>query len=158
MATRKPRIKVDLRKATNEINIFKSEARKEIANVLEKEIISSIQRGVSPVKGFGRFQQYSESYKKAIRKRRFPNKRRVRPVNLTLTGKLIKSFYIKLKKSSVILGFDNNLANIHNKEGAGKSKVVRRMLPTNTGEKFSRRITTELSKALTKVAKSIFRG
>lgn len=155
---KKPKIKIDFRDASNEMRIFKSEAKKEAAATLETEILASIRRGVSPVKGFGRFQQYSESYKTAIKKKRYPTKRRIRPVNLTLTGKMLKSFFIKVKRNSVLIGFDNKLADIHNKEGAGKSKVVRRLLPTNEGEKFSRKILTELKITLNKVAREIFKG
>jgi hypothetical protein len=158
MAKRKPRIKIDLRDASNEINIFKKKAKDEAAGVLRDETLKAIRRGVSPVKGFGRFEPYSETYKTAIKKKRYPNKRRIRPINMTLTGEMLKSIFVKIKKNSVIIGFDNKLADIHNRLGAGKSKVVRRLLPTNEGERFSRKITTELSKVLTKVAREIFKG
>tara|TARA_R110000851_G_scaffold114211_1_gene239288 strand:- start:2233 stop:2820 length:588 start_codon:yes stop_codon:yes gene_type:complete len=193
---KKTRVKVDLSQATNEINIFKKAAKDAGAIALRDGVIDSIKRGVSPVKGFGRFQKYSVSYTQAIKGEAFLDpksgewvifrtingkkrmiavdkkkydrgnseidraleRKKVRPVNLTLTGKLLKSLFVKVLKNSVVIGFDNKLANIHNKEGAGKSKVIRRMLPTNKGEKFSRSITIRLSEALTKVARGIFKG
>lgn len=158
MAKRKPRVRIDLRDATRDIKIFKKEAKEGGAEVLREETLKSIRRGVSPVRGFGRFEPYSETYKTAIKKKRYPGKRRIRPINLTLTGEMLKSIFSKVKKNSVIIGFDNKLADIHNRLGAGKSKVVRRLLPTNEGEKFTRKITSELSKRLTKIAKSIFKG
>ena len=154
---KKTRVKVDLSQATNEIRIFKKQAKDRAAEALRDGVRDSIKRGVSPVKGFGRFQQYSESYKAHIKKKK-PNGKRIRPINLTLTGALMRSLFVKVLKNSVVIGFDNKLANIHNKEGAGKSKVIRRMLPTNKGEKFSRSITIRLSEALTKVARGIFKG
>lgn len=69
------------------------------------------------------------------------------PVTLRLTGKTYKSLIIKTKGSftarffKLVIQFKSNLSKFHNKLGAGKSKVVRRMLPTEGGEKFNRRIT-----------------
>ena len=36
-----------------------------------------------------------------------------------------------------MVGFSNFLADIHNRLGASKKKVIRRMLPTNKGETFN---------------------
>lgn len=70
-------------------------------------------------------------------------KKSVSPVNLKLTGELHDSFFSKtlLDRPGVRMGFSSKLASIHNDEGAGKSKVKRRMLPTISGETFNASIT-----------------
>lgn len=84
-------------------------------------------------------------------------KKQVSPVNLRLSGKMINSFRVFSNNAfnqsyKLIFEFRNFLADIHNRLGAGKSRVVRRMLPTNRGERFNRRISStivvELNKAV----------
>lgn len=49
-----------------------------------KEMVSTIQRGLSPIKGWGRFDRYKNPDK-------YPGKRKPqRPVNLTLSGRFLK--------------------------------------------------------------------
>lgn len=88
--------------------------------------------------------------------------KKVSPVNLRYSGGLHKSLNVKtaggfLSNFRLVVRFKNKLADIHNRKGAGKSKVIRRLLPTKNGEKFNRRITTilfdELKKAVNVVAK-----
>jgi hypothetical protein len=79
-----------------------------------------------------------------------------RPVNLTLSGKLLSSLKITPKESDIEITFTDELFDVHNKQGAGKSQTVRRMLPTNKGEKFSRSITLRFAEIASLVAKKIF--
>ena len=110
-----------------------------------KETISS---GNSPVKGYKRFQDYSPSYKNAIRKGRYSRySKRQRPVNLTLSGKMLRSFISRMTKTGFSVYFTSELAKYHNVEGAGRSKVIRRILPTGN-EKFKRAIMSNLEKDL----------
>ena len=74
-----------------------------------------------------------------------------------LTGGLIKSLRVKIVKRGLLISFDNFLADIHNRLGAGKSQVIRRMLPTEDGETFNRSITTRVTEVLNQVAKNIFK-
>jgi len=150
------KVNVDFGDAKEDIKKFKLKAKGRVAKSLEKEIVKSIERGVSPVKGKIRFPNYSRSYQKEIRAGRVDGKR-ARPVNLKVTGELLKSIFFKITKKGVLIGFDNFLADIHNRRGAGKSKVVRRMLPTNQGEEFSRSITLRMREVLNKLAKQIFK-
>lgn len=92
--------------------------------------------------------------------------KRISPVNLRLSGKLHRSLFVTtaggIKKSFRLrIGFKNKLADIHNRQGAGKSKVVRRLLPTEFNESFNRRITSfifdQLKKATEIVAKEFTR-
>ena len=150
--------KVDLSAAQKDIDEFKKRAKKELVDVYKKEITESIERGVSPVKGQGRFQNYSDSYKEAIEDGRYSRfTKRKRPVNLKLSGQLLKSLFVKVSRKGLIIGFDNKLADIHNNKGVGKSKTVRRMLPTEEGEEFSRSITTRVREVLDRVAQNIFK-
>jgi hypothetical protein len=153
------RVKTDFRDAKKQISLYKLKAKQQLRMEMEKEIKSSIKRGVSPVKGFGRFVKYSQVYRDAIKSKRYSKfAKRVRPVNLKLSGELLKSLLVKITKPGISISFDNKLADIHNREGAGKSKTVRRILPTKPGEQFSRSITTRLKEVLDRVARNIFRN
>ena len=78
---------------------------------------------------------------------------------MKLTGKMLDSFYIKkkfnLKGFRYKMGFTDKKAVYHNTEGAGRSKVLRRLLPTRLGETFSRyyndMILSHIDKAIKKV-------
>jgi hypothetical protein len=103
----------------------------------------------------------NEDFRRTMR----PTKR-ISPVNLRLSGGLHKSMFVKtvggfLRTFRLRIGFKNKLADIHNRQGAGKSKVTRRLLPTKFGERFNRRITSfifdSLKNATEKVAKEFTR-
>ena len=151
------KVRVDLSDAIKDLNQFNNAGIKAAANELQVRVVEEIEQGRSPVARQGRFTRYSESYRKAIRKGRYPNKR-VAPVNLKLTGKLLRSFFVTpLGTNRVRIGFDNFLADIHNRQGAGKSKTVRRMLPTEVGETFSNTIFESVLNRLNKIANRVFR-
>lgn len=75
------------------------------------------------------------------------------PVNLTVTGEMLKSFFVraKLKARSVIftVGFADEVAEFHN-EGKG-NLPVRRMIPTGSGETFKRVITRRVNKIFQRI-------
>jgi len=151
------KVTVDFRDAQKKFDQFKNKAKDKAVNVLKTEVRDSLLRGVSPVKGFGRFQKYSPLYLNQIKTLYFRIGKRPSPVNLKLTGKLLESLFTRVKRNGVVIGFDNFLADIHNREGAGKSKVVRRMLPTGSGESFSVSITNRLRESVAAVAREIFK-
>lgn len=70
--------------------------------------------------------------------------KRLSPVNLKLSGQMLTSLRVRTIGSTtsrrVEISFDDEVAVFHNKLGAGKSKVIRRLLPTESGERFNRRI------------------
>lgn len=148
--------KTNFKPGIAQIKKFKKTAGKALINVYKKEIISEIEGGRSPIDGQGRFVKYSDSYKKQIKAGRYKGKK-PRPVNLKLTGDLLKSLFVKLIRGGFRIGFDNELADIHNKQGAGKSKTIRRMLPTNKGEQFNRSIRKRVREVLTQTANKIFK-
>lgn len=135
--------------------------------LLDRKIVSEMKKGKSPVKN-GRWDApYSQSYKdvlkgkvsfRKIKGATIPFKspdlniiglgKRISPVNLKLSGQLHNSLSTIIKGFSLIIDFKDKLAKIHNKLGAGASKAIRRMLPTEKGEDFNDEIDRGLTKAL----------
>lgn len=130
-----------------------------------------IQSGVSPVAKVRRkFQTYSKSYKDFLKgkvkfftsesgkvfaiKGKFPQPfqgKNPTKVNMTATGKMIDSLYMKKKSENVYIAFKDEKAFYHNDIGAGKSKVIRRLLPSNQDETFVKNVSERL-KAIGKKA------
>lgn len=151
-------------------------------NQIRKTVLRDISKGISPVKGFNKFQKYSKSYKDVILGRgtfrKFGGKtvymqgvrddflleaaspkKKTSPVTMRLTGQLYNALKVFTngdyrEKFRLVFDWRDFLADIHNRRGAGKSKVVRRLLPTNSGEEFSKEITDDI---LTRLKKSVSR-
>lgn len=109
-----------------------------------KEVVDQIQKGISPVDGARKFQKYSESYLEAIKADHasVKEKRGQRsPVNMTLSGDMLKSLKIVPKGEKTFLEFTGketgDRAYFHNNSGAGKARTIRRLLPDAKGEKFN---------------------
>lgn len=120
---------------------FGKRVKKDIKRTITKEIKS----GKSPVQG-QKFEPYSKNYAQRTGKNR-------RKVDMTLTGKMLRSLKAKLRKDGVVsLFFTDKKAKYHNEEGAGKSKVIRRLLPLE-GEVFKRKIMDHFRNILRKVAR-----
>lgn len=167
-----------------------AEVRKEFSKKgpikVKQAIIKDVIKGISPVKGGGKFKKYSKSYKEVIAGKamyrtwggkviRMPIKdvdfhskssptKQKSPVNLRHTGEFhraLKAFTKGgfFKTFKLHIAWEHFLADIHNRRGASKSKVVRRLLPTNQNEKFNRKIMTilvdELKKSVNIVAKKL---
>lgn len=114
---------------------------KSVSGIVKTMIINSIQSGRSPVMGEGVYEKYSKPYAKRYKGGK------LRPVNLTLTGGMLNSF--KTRALSInpttyiggsIIWFSSSIAKYHNKTG----KVIRRMLPSEDGEKFVKYIRDEI--------------
>lgn len=135
---------------------WKSQAQ----DLLKEEVLSSISRGQSPVLGGGnqtgggqRYTGYSPSYSDAIKKGRYDEYgKKLRPVNLNLSGKMLESLKTVPTAKGIKIYFGSKIADYHNEEGAGKSKVIRRLLPKD-GESFSRVITQKLADLYIKLFK-----
>lgn len=137
----------------NKISIFDK-----VARIMGKDksiksaIISDIESGVSPVQG-QRFAKYSGSYKDAIRKGRV--EKGIAPVNLKLSGDLLKSLTTDNIKSRIIISFEDEKASYHNE---GNDKLPRRaILPTRSGEVFNKKIRNIIQKALKNALRKIFK-
>lgn len=123
--------------------------KKEIKGEFGKELLDLIKKGVNPVKLTGnKYEQYSESYKEAIRKGRVPGKSRISPVDLKQTGALHDSLIIDISGENPRVTFDDPKAIFHNTEGVGKDKIKRRLLPDQDGEEFTLRLFQKIILAL----------
>ena len=129
------------------INDWKPEAKK----ILKEEIEASLARGQSPVEGGGggtsgkpRFEKYSDSYSDAIKAGRYTEfGKKQRPVNLYLSGDMIRSMVLKDIKDGISIDFTDEKFQYHNFLGAGKSHVIRPILPIGD-QQFSKTITRKL--------------
>jgi len=125
--------------------------RKKFVNVFYKnrdaviaEITGEILSGRSPVAG-KRWDPYSTDYAN-----RFKDGSK-KPVNMYLTGKMLKSLKIKKQKTAIAILFDSKIAVYHDRLGAGVSKVIRRLLPDpSKGERFNIKIRTVIKTFLMK--------
>lgn len=122
------------------------------ATLTKQEVLESISRGVSPVKGGGgqtggqaRYMRYSRSYIKQIKEGRHDRfGKKQRPVNLQLTGKMLRSIRSRETRAGYSVWFTSSLAEIHQTKGAGKSQVTRKLLPAESGQEYSRVITRKI--------------
>lgn len=148
---------IDFSNVKKKLIRYQSESIKAVQREIGPLILNDIKNGRSPVQGFVRFQKYSESYLSSIKSGRyaFLDKKK-RPVNLTLSGVLLESLKIDSTDKQIEISFTDELFNIHNSKGAGKSKVIRRMLPTNEGEFFNKSITLRIREILSEVKNKIF--
>jgi hypothetical protein len=110
------------------------------ADLLEEEVRDTLKSGKTTVKGGGAWKQYNAEYadkEKGGRRK---------PVDMTGTGKMLDSLEVRPTKSSYVIRFKSIIADYHNRLGAGKSKVIRRLLPSNRGERFIPSIEKIISK------------
>lgn len=118
-------------------------------------IVETIQSGRSPVKSKS-FEQYSPSYRKQIRDGRYRQYgKRTRPVNLTLSGKMLRAFKVRgLVKGGVTIFNSNKLAKYHNNPDSNSRVPERKFLPDENGQVFKPfiqdAINNELEKAIAK--------
>src|SRR3990167_930422 len=124
---------------------------------LGDELNRQIKGGQSPVKGIGRYQDYSDSYKGAIDSSggimrgtdgKLSSGKRKRPVNLFVSGAMQESQRLKeTEGGKVKVSYGSKFAGYHN---SGNANLPRRpLLPSQDGEDFSRTI----SKFLFDIAK-----
>jgi hypothetical protein len=133
----KIRISLDKLKRTFDkmLPLFNSMAEAQLG----KEIDQSIGKGISPVMGQGRLGEYKSSYQGNIKAGYQGAAKRIRPVNLSVSGKLRASQRAAVKGGKLTVTYTDPKAKHHNE---GTPIMVRRaMLPTKPGEEFSRAIT-----------------
>lgn len=119
---------------------------------IAREVLSlmkdKIYIGYSPVKGEGRFIAYSAQRnnvrpKKSLYpynvQKKFPDKR-VRPVNLKLSGQMLQALTYKIRQGAIILGIfdaqESEKAQRHQVGDPAHGLPKRRFLPTKSGEEF----------------------
>jgi len=120
---------------------------------LKQAIIDKIQGGESPVsketggtKGKGDWKKSNQYTKEYARQKGVSRS----AVDMTVTGKMLRSLKFRLTKNGLVIWFSSSIAKYHNSMGAGKSRVIRRLLPTKKGERF----TPDLMRLLRKILKS----
>jgi len=133
-----------------------SKWKKPAIELLKDELKANYSIGESPVEGGGnqtgakqKFAKYSDSYKKQIKSGRFSEfSKRITPVNLKLSGKMLNSLKDRSTAKGIVLWFTSPIAKYHNDLGAGKSKVIRKMVPDD-GQKLRTSIRLKLQKLFT---------
>lgn len=181
-------IKVQNGRIVQDDSVLIPEVRKEFRNSgvkpIRKAVLRDVTKGISPVEGEGKYEKYSKSYKEVISgKKHFrtvggrvipidgpePNlglvsgTKRRSPVNLRWSGELLNALKVFTtggftERFRLVFDWRDFLADIHNRRGAGKKKVVRRMLPTKDGEQFNQTITDEILDRLNRAAKKIVKA
>lgn len=139
---------------------FKStKALKPIAEDTLAHIKDNISRGFSSVRGVGRFVEYSGAKNPGNKtgypfnvQKKFPSKR-VRPVNLKLSGDMLSSLVSRVEGGTISIGiFDKVEAEKAIKHNDGTEKVPQRhFLPTKKGEQFTISIQRQLKALMVEV-------
>lgn len=129
----------------------KQDAMEEVAGYLENEVMRSLSRGLSPVKGEGSFQRLDAKYSKQF-------KGGSRTANLELEGDLKDSLIVKPATGSFIKfgheGAQVPKADGHNqisskaKRWAVEAAMPKRRYIPDDGQKFSDNITGEIKKII----------
>ena len=121
-----------------------------VSGLIQREVISSIRKGKSPVRGEGRYKRYSDSYIKRIMSKKFKEQfgKRVSPVNLRLTGAMLKSIFRNFPKNKIVIGFKSEIAFFH-QTGAG-NLPVRKLLPDASDRGFNVIITRKVTALIEK--------
>ncbi len=130
------------------------DSNREIAKTVKEKILSFVERGISPIEGMGRFPSYKpndgnkKKYPDTVRGD-FPGKRR-RPVNLSLSGKFLRSLKSYVKSRNIIeVGFTDDRSKIleaghrFGANGQGKRPII--PLAQN-GEDFVKSIKLAITK------------
>lgn len=158
--------------------------KRDIVNLIKKGI-SPVNQKTAKSRNTGgrtRFQRYSDSYREAMQgkaaywtkngkvirapidqkdkelvqfSRQLYGNKKPRPVNMKLSGKMLNSIKHRVNKKSLTVYFDDKKAVYHNVDGAGKSKVLRRLLPRR-GEDFSRLIQKKINETVAKETRKLF--
>ncbi len=150
MANFKVKISKDFAKILREV---KRKFSVNLPERLKAAIRFEVQEGRSPVRG-KRFEIYSDSYKRAIRRGKYSTYgKRVRPINLKLSGKMMRSIKIRDTAKGFTLFMSDAKAKYHN-EGTGK--IPRRPIMPRHNEQFSRRIDKLIEKDLEDIVKRLF--
>ena len=149
----KAKVKLTLDKIPKKIQAGFKAVKFDDVIVIIKDLIT---KGVSPVQGGGRFKRYSQSYRDAIDGEGDIGKAKSgkkSPVDMTLSGEMMDSLNSVDKSGKVFIEFDDPKAVFHNDAGAGKSKVIRRLLPNRDGESFSRNVQRRIYEIIREIVK-----
>lgn len=148
------------RKLRGEFELLQKKFRDTMAKTVGAKINDTIAQGRTPVKGgASRFQEYSASYKRQIEENdgvirgtdgRLNTGKRVRPVNLFVSGDMLKSQKVEKTPKGVAVSYSKrvdgkNIAAVHNNGDPSRNLPARRILPTKRGEEFSREVKNHIT-------------
>lgn len=114
---------------------FNSETVRKLGRTIVGGIKDHVAKGLSPVRDHKRFDRYSDSYTKTIKRGGIPGKT-VRPVNLRKSGEMLDALDYKAIENGVEVGFfSGKPAEIAGYHQDGTSKMpMRRMIPDKLEE------------------------
>lgn len=121
-------------------------ALKEIGKDVIDLVIDKVTSGTSPVRGYGRYEPYSDGYAK--------KKGRKAPVDLLVTGKMLQSLRFKFINPRTIEFFAKDKKFPWHNEGRG-SLPKRKVLPNKSGEEFKSDIQNKLNSVWQKIGQII---
>jgi hypothetical protein len=140
-------------KLTKGFDSIQKAFRGSLKSSIGKKINDTIGKGRTPVKGGSRrLAGYSDSYKETIKNSqakgtdgRVHRNKRQRPVNLTVSGDMLKSQKVTLTPKGVNITYTQkvdgkNIAAQHNDGDPGRGLPERRILPNRRGEEFSKEV------------------
>lgn len=142
-------VKVDFSGIIKDLKKVEERFYKILEAKIEEEVKSLIGKGLSPVKGQGRYKKYSKSYVKQMGKGKLKDKK-PRPVNLKATGNLYKAFVVKNKGDRLVVSLDERKAPY-----AKFVHELRKILPTEKGDKFTRALNTILRESLREAVRQV---
>lgn len=136
----KVNVRLDVRKHLKELN--RPQTLKEIGDAVVDSMKETINSGLSPVKGEGRFEAYSgandrRKYPFNVQKQ-YPNKT-LRPVNLTLSGHMLNALSAEPSGGKITIGIGGKEAEKAQRHQLGDDKSNlprRRFIPAQSGEQF----------------------
>lgn len=125
----------------------------ELGRVAVKEMRLSLERGISPIRGERRLERYSASYTKAIQQGWLEHAKKVRPVNLILSGQMLRALEYKAQYGLLEVGiWDAEMAELASYHQDGTANMpARRFIPTQKSE----HLTVTIDRALINKLKDI---
>jgi hypothetical protein len=169
MAKVKTTVRLDIKAALQEF--LDKNTAEELGDTVVSEAKRLIAAGISPVKGYGRFEPYSaQRGPREDRKRKYPNSiqwkypgKSQRPVNLELEGDLMDHYDHRHKNETtvdvgIIGGSEklNVIAKAHNEGVPAKNIPMRPFIPKD-GEEFAISIMRSLKALYTRRLSAIIR-
>jgi hypothetical protein len=155
----------DIKKATGEeaekaMRRVTVTEKREIGEAVIDEMKIAIAKGISPIKGAGRFPAYGgtkkqgrpkeDLYPKTVQKK-FPEKR-PRPVNLVLSGQFLNNLKAKVLGSVLYIGFfEDPWMKYEEGHRKGSNNQEKRPIIPTTEEELSQSVYRRLVKALQEV-------
>lgn len=132
-------------------NPIDNDTAKKAAKATREEMLDLISKGISPIKGNGRFPAYKDAKK-------YPGKRKsARPVNLKLSGDFLNSLQARVKKFKdgfgFVIGYFDNLSKLKeqgHREGANKQRKRPSIPEIDKREQFAERIQVTFLKIFNK--------